>query len=63
MRKLIVLLFGVIFLAGCSAPTAYRKVVTVEKDGEGKIVKTTVVEEVSQSNLNEGVQHPKHLDQ
>jgi len=37
--------------------------VTVEKDGDGKIVKTTVMEEISQPDLKEGAQQPKHLDQ
>ncbi|MDD5128260.1 MAG: hypothetical protein PHO40_01220 [Candidatus Omnitrophica bacterium] len=63
MKKLIALLIGVIFIAGCSTPTAYHKVVTVEKDGEGKIVKTTVMEEISQPDLKQEVQQSKHLDQ
>ncbi|MCK9430349.1 MAG: hypothetical protein M0R17_10140 [Candidatus Omnitrophica bacterium] len=63
MKKLMALLIGVIFIAGCSTPTAYHKVVTVEKDGEGKIVKTTVMEEISQPDLKQEVQQSKHLDQ
>jgi hypothetical protein len=62
-RSVFASLAVIIFLAGCSTPTAYHKVVTVEKDGDGKIVKTTVMEEISQPNLNEKVQQPKHLDQ
>jgi len=63
MKKSMALLIGVIFIAGCSTPTAYHKVVTVEKDGEGKIVKTTVMEEISQPDLKQEVQQSKHLDQ
>jgi len=62
-KKVFALLAGVVFLAGCSTPTAYHKMVTVEKDGDGKIVKTTVVEEISQSQLQERAKQPKYLDQ
>ena len=57
------LLVGIIFLAGCSTATDYHKAVTVEKDGEGKIVKTTVLEEIHQPNLKKEVQQTKYLDQ
>jgi len=64
MSKMMVVLFvGILFLAGCSTATQFRKVVTIEKDGEGKIVKTTIVEEISQPNLKQEVQQSKHLDQ
>jgi hypothetical protein len=64
MSKLIVmLLFGVIFLAGCTTITGYHKAVTVEKDKDGNIVKTTVVEEINQPNLQKRVQEFKYLDQ
>lgn len=64
MNKLVVvLLVCVIFIAGCTTLTGYHKVVTVEKDGESKIVKTTVVEEIHQPNLQKEVQQFKYLDQ
>lgn len=59
----LLILVGVIFLAGCTTLTGYHKVVTVEKDGEDKIVKTTVVEEIHQPNLQKEVQQFKYLDQ
>jgi uncharacterized lipoprotein YajG len=62
-RFILVLFAGIILLAGCSTPTAYHKVVTVEKDGDGKVVKTTVMEEINQPQLKEEAQQPKHLDQ
>lgn len=64
MNKLIVILLaGIVFLAGCTTLTGYHKVVTVEKDGDNKIVKTTVVEEIHQPNLQKEVQQFKYLDQ
>lgn len=63
MQKVIVVLAVIVLFAGCSTPTQFHKTVTVEKDGDGKIIKTTVVEEIVQPELQQGVQSPKHLDQ
>lgn len=63
MSKFIALLFGVIFLAGCTTITGYHKAVTVEKDGEGKIIKTTIVEEVNQPYLKQEPKTGKYLDE
>jgi len=65
MKKLIVLLAGVILLAGCSTLTCteYNKTVTVEKDGDGKITKTTIVEEIHQPGLKKEVQELKYSNQ
>jgi hypothetical protein len=63
MKKFIVLLIGVVLLAGCTTLTGYHKVVTVEKDGDGKIIKITVIEEIHQPNLQKEVQQFKYLDQ
>jgi hypothetical protein len=59
----VLLLAGVIFLAGCTTITGYHKSVTVEKDKDGNIVKTTVVEEINQPNLQKEVQQFKYLNQ
>jgi len=63
IRIIAVLLIGVIFLVGCTTLTQYHKSVTVEKDGEGKIIKTTIVEEIHQPDLKRGAQEIKYLDQ
>lgn len=65
MRKLIVLLVGVVLLAGCSTLTCteYNKTVTVEKDGDGKITKTTIVEKIHQPNLKKEAQELKYVNQ
>ncbi|MFA6357287.1 MAG: hypothetical protein WCY09_01265 [Candidatus Omnitrophota bacterium] len=62
MKKILVLLSVVLFLAGCCSTTAtkYLKKVTVEKDGDGKIVKTIVEEQVIQSHLEKA---PIELEQ
>lgn len=61
MGKFIAVLVGVIFLAGCTT-TSYHKQVIVEKDGEGKIIKSTITEEISQPNRSEPVEKDKYLD-
>jgi len=63
MGKLAFLLAGVIFIAGCTTVTGYHKSVTVEKDKDGNIVKTTVVEEITQPDLRKEVHQFKYLDQ
>jgi uncharacterized protein YceK len=63
MKKFALVLLVGIFLAGCSTLTEYRKTVTVEKDGDGKIVKTTIVEEIQQPDLKQEVLQAKYLDQ
>ncbi len=60
MKKLVVLL-GIIFLVGCTT-TSYHKQVIVEKDGDGKIIKSTITEEISQPNRSEPVEKDKYLD-
>jgi len=62
-KSIVILLVGVIFLAGCTTLTGYHKAVTVEKDKDGKIVKTTVVEEIHQPNLQKEVQQFKYLNE
>ena len=63
MKKFVLVLLVGIFLSGCSTLTEYRKTVTVEKDGDGKIVKTTIVEEIQQPDLKQEVLQAKYLDQ
>jgi outer membrane protein assembly factor BamE (lipoprotein component of BamABCDE complex) len=64
MNKFIpVLLVGFIFLAGCTTITGYHKAVTVEKDKDGNIIKTTIVEEMHQPNLQKEVQEFKYINQ
>ena len=63
IKVMAVLLVGVVFLTGCTTLTGYHKSVTVEKDGNGKIVKTTVVEEIHQPNLQKEVQDFKYLNE
>jgi len=53
----------VLFCMGCTTITGYHKQVTVEKNEEGKIIKTTVVEEIHQPNLQAKVQKFKYLDE
>jgi len=62
-KSIVILLVGVIFLAGCTTITGYHKAVTVEKDKDGKIVKTTVVEEIHQPNLQKEVHQFKYLEE
>ena len=61
MKKLFLLL--VLFCMGCTTMTGYHKKVTVEKDGQGKIVKTIVEEEIHQPNLQAKVREFKYLDE
>ena len=64
MKKFaLILLVGIVFLAGCTTVTGYHKAVTVEKDGNGKIVKTTIVEEIHQPNLMQEPKTGKYLDE
>ena len=62
-KFIVVLLIGVFFLAGCTTLTGYHKAVTVEKDKDGNIVKTTILEEIHQPNLQKEVQQFKYLDE
>lgn len=57
-----VLLASMVFLAGCTTVTEYRKSVTVEKDKDGNVVKTTILEEINQPYLKEKVATFKYLD-
>ena len=64
MRKFKVaflILVGVILLAGCTT-TSYTKQVIVEKDGDGKIIKSTITEGIIQPNRSELVEKDKYLD-
>jgi len=61
MKKLFLLL--ILFCVGCTTITGYHKKVTVEKDKEGKIIKTTVIEEIHQPNLQSKVRQFKYLDE
>jgi len=61
MKKL--LLVAILLCVGCTTITGYHKKVTVEKDKEGKIIKTTVVEEIHQPNLQSKVREFKYLDE
>jgi hypothetical protein len=60
---MLILFIGVVLLASCTTITGYHKAVTVEKDKDGNIVKTTVLEEINQPNLQKEVQQFKYLDQ
>lgn len=60
--KLLFLLF-ILFCAGCTTATIYHKQVVVEKDTQGKITKTTVVEEVTQPNLQSKAMPFKYLEE
>jgi len=63
MKKfLVVLLIGIVFLAGCTI-TQFRKKVIVEKDGTGKVIKTTVTEELIQPSRSEEPKQGKYLDE
>ncbi|HOW43215.1 MAG TPA: hypothetical protein P5110_01165 [Candidatus Omnitrophota bacterium] len=62
-RVLAVVSVSCIFLAGCTTLTGYHKKVTVEKDQDGKIVKTIIEEEIHQPNLQAKVSQFKYLDQ
>ncbi len=62
MRVLVVLFF-VLFCVGCSTATRYNKKVTVEKDQDGKVIKTTVEEEITQPALKEDVVTLKHINE
>jgi len=53
---------GAIFLSGCTT-TGYHKKVTVEKDGEGKIVKMLIEEEIHQPNLMQAPRTGKYLEE
>ena len=61
MRK--ILLIVSLLCVGCTTITGYHKKVTVEKDGQGKIVKMTVEEEIHQPNLQSKVRQFKYLDE
>jgi len=61
MRKLFLLV--VLFCVGCTTITGYHKKVTVEKDEQGKIVKTIIEEEVHQPNLKSKAMKYKYLDE
>ena len=61
MKKL--LLVAILLCVGCTTITGYHKKVTVEKDGEGEITKTTIVEEIHQPNLQKKVRQFKYLDE
>ncbi len=61
-KFMVTLLVGVIFLAGCTT-TGYHKKVTVEKDKDGKIVRTVVEEEIHQPNLMQEPRKSKYLDE
>jgi len=61
VKKILVLLL--LFAAGCTTITGYHKKVTIEKDGEGKIIRTVIEEEVTQPNLQSKVREFKHLDE
>ena len=63
MNKFIPILSGIILLAGCTTQTGYHKTVTVEKDKDGNVVKTTIMEEVTQPNLKKEVQEFKYIEQ
>jgi len=60
-RFILVLLVGVIFLAGCTI-TQFSKRVVIEKDGDGKVIKTTITEELIQPNRSEPPKDAKLLD-
>jgi len=62
MRAL-VLLFFVLFCVGCSTATSYNKKVTVEKGADGKVIKTTVEEQVTQPALKEDVVKLQHINE
>ena len=65
MRKFkatLLILVGFILLAGCTV-TSFHKKVIVEKDGTGKIIKTTITEELIQPNRSEVPEADKYLDQ
>ena len=61
MKK--IFLIALFFCIGCTTITGYHKKVTVEKDKEGKIIKTTVIEEIHQPNLQKRVREFKYLDE
>ncbi|MHB8155149.1 MAG: hypothetical protein ACYDFR_03740 [Candidatus Omnitrophota bacterium] len=61
IKTVILVLVGVILLAGCTM-TSYHKTVVVEKDGEGKIIKSTITEGIIQPNRSEPVEQDKYLD-
>ncbi len=56
-------LFCMVFCAGCTTITGYHKKVTVEKDAEGKVVKTIIEEEMHQPNLQKEIAEFKYLDE
>ncbi|MFA5093524.1 MAG: hypothetical protein WC543_06290 [Candidatus Omnitrophota bacterium] len=62
VKTFFILLVG-FFLVGCTTPTGYHKSVTIEKDGDNKIVKTTIVEEINQPYLQQEPKTGKYLDQ
>ena len=65
-KKFISLVLGILLaisIIGCTTITGYHKKVTVEKDGQGKIVKTTVEEEIHQPNLYKKVSEFRYLDE
>ena len=61
MKRL--LLIAILLCIGCTTITGYHKKVTVEKDGQGKIVKMIVEEEIHQPNLQSKVREFKYLDE
>ena len=61
-RAVILVLVGVMVLAGCTI-TQFRKKVIVEKDADGKIIKTTITEELIQPSRSEAPEPDKYLDQ
>lgn len=61
-KVILLVLIGVILLAGCVA-TSFHKKVIVEKDGTGKIIKTTVTEELIQPNRAEEPMPGKYLNE
>ncbi|HOW43222.1 MAG TPA: hypothetical protein P5110_01200 [Candidatus Omnitrophota bacterium] len=62
MLRAIVVVLVAVLLSGCTTLTGYHKKVTVEKDAEGKIVKTVIEEEIHQPNLQSKVSKFKYLD-
>ena len=62
LKVILLILMGAIFLAGCTT-TGYHKKVTIEKDKDGKIVKTTIEEEIHQPNLMQEARQSKYLDE
>ena len=63
MPKFLAMLLAVVLVAGCTTLTGYHKKVTVEKDENGKIIKTTIEEEIHQPNLQKKVSQFKYLDE